>query len=87
MEKRYSLRIGHKLRGGGGYKTGGGGAREVLPLRKGGRGVLTMLKVGGHKKSWGSFYTVACSLSHIKGAGGGGGSQQVLPWLDTPPCN
>ena len=37
-------------RGGGGYKTGGGGAREVLPLRKGGaEKVLAMLK-GGHKK-------------------------------------
>ena len=70
MEKRYSLRIGHKLRGGGGYKTGGGGGREVLPLRKGGGGGLTMLKVGGHKKFRGSFYTVACSLSHIKGVGG-----------------
>ena len=36
---------------GGGYKMGGGGgAREVLPLRKGGaEKVLAMLK-GGHKK-------------------------------------
>ena len=36
----------------GGYKTGGGGACEVLPLGKG-RGaekVLAMLKGGGHKK-------------------------------------
>ena len=33
---------------GGGYKTGGGGAREVLPLRKGGaENVLAMLKGGG----------------------------------------
>ena len=32
---------------GGGYKTGGGGAREVLPLRKGGaEKVLAMLKGG-----------------------------------------
>ena len=47
-------------RGGGGYKTGGG-AREVLPLRKGGaQKVLDMLKGGGgHKKLWGSFYAVA----------------------------
>ena len=41
------------------YKTGGGGACEVLPLRKGGaEKVLAMLK-GGHKKFWGSFYAVA----------------------------
>ena len=34
---------------------GGRGAREVLPLRKGGvENVLAMLK-GGHKKFWGSF--------------------------------
>ena len=39
---------------------GAGGAREVLPLRKGGGAekVLAMLK-GGHKKVWGSFYAVA----------------------------
>ena len=38
----------------------GGGAREVLPLRKGGgaQQVLAMPK-GGHKKFWGSFYAVA----------------------------
>ena len=55
---------------GGGYKTGGGGAREVLPLRKGGGAekVLAMLK-GGHKKFWGSFYAVALSFSHIVGGG------------------
>ena len=41
---------------GGGYKTGGG-AHEVLPLRKGGaEKVLGMLKGGGgHNKFWGSF--------------------------------
>ena len=40
--------------------TGRGGAREVLPLRKGGGAekVLAMLK-GGQKKVWGSFYVVA----------------------------
>ena len=39
---------------------GGGGACEVLPLRKGGsQKVLAMLKGGGHKKFWGSFYAVA----------------------------
>ena len=44
---------------GGGYKMGGGGPREVLPLRKGGaEKVLAMLK-GGHNKFWGSLYAVA----------------------------
>ena len=41
---------------------GGGGAREVLPLRKGeAQKVLAMLKGwgGGNKKFWGSFYAVA----------------------------
>ena len=41
-------------------KSGGGGAREVLPLQKGGtEKVIAMLKGGGHKKFWGSFYVVA----------------------------
>ena len=46
---------------GGGYKTGGaGGAREVLPLRKGGGGGKSFSHAeGGHKKVWGSFYAVA----------------------------
>ena len=46
---------------GGGYKMGGG-AREVLPLQKGGaEKVLDMLigGGGGHQKCWGSFYAVA----------------------------
>ena len=30
---------------------------------------LAMLKVGGHKKFWGSFYTVASSFTHIEGGG------------------
>ena len=49
---------------GGGYKTGGGGAREVLPLRKGGGAekVLAIL-------FWGSFYVIAGSFSHIVGGG------------------
>ena len=35
------------------------GAREVLPLQKGGaEQVLAMLK-GGHNKFWGSFYMVS----------------------------
>ena len=43
------------ITGRGGYKTGGGGACEVLPLQKGGaEKVLAMLK-GGHVKFWGSF--------------------------------
>ena len=44
---------------GGGYKTGGGGAREVLPLRKGGVEKVLAIPKGGHKKFWGSFYAVA----------------------------
>ena len=57
------------ITGRGGYKTGGGGAREVLPLPKGGaEKVLAILK-GGHKKFWGWFYAVAWSLSHIVGGG------------------
>ena len=41
---------------GGGYKTGGGGAHEVLPLRKGGAGkVLAILK--GGTKSFGVVFT------------------------------
>ena len=46
--------------GGGGYKTGGGGAYEVLPLRKGvAEKVLAMLKGEGRdKRFWDSFYVV-----------------------------
>ena len=44
------LRDWSLITGRGGYKTGGGGAHEVLPLGKGGtEKVLAMLK-GGHKK-------------------------------------
>ena len=41
--------------GRGGYKTGGGGTSEVLPLQKGGvvENVLAMLKGGGHTTFWG----------------------------------
>ena len=35
---------------GGGYKTGGGGAREVLPLRKGGGGKSLSHAEGGAQK-------------------------------------
>ena len=47
--------------GEGGATKREGGAREVIPLRKGGGAekVLAMLK-GGHKKFWGSFFR--CSL-------------------------
>ena len=48
--------------GRGGYIKGGG-ASEVLPLRKRGAERLAMLK-GGHKKFWGSFYAEALSFSH-----------------------
>ena len=48
------------ITGRGGYKTGGGGgAREVLPLRKGGMDKVLAILKGGHKKLWGSFYAVA----------------------------
>ena len=54
-----SVRDWSLITGRGGYKTGGGGAREVLPIRKGWADkVLAMLK-GGHKKFRGSFYVVA----------------------------
>ena len=62
----WSLIIG---RGWGGYKTGGGGASEVLPLRKvGAEQVLAMLKAG-HKTFWSSFYAVV--FSHTDRGGGG----------------
>ena len=48
-------------KGGRGLQNGrGGGAREVLPLQKrGGWGVLAMLKGGRHKTFMGSLYVVA----------------------------
>ena len=63
----------------GGYKTGvGGGAHEVLPLRKGGaENVLAMLK-GGHKK----FYPV------LRGGGGDGAKSfgpTNFPFCSPPP--
>ena len=47
--------------GDGGLEKREEGAREVLPLRKGGGSekVLAMLFKGGHKTFWGSFYAVA----------------------------
>ena len=49
---------------GGGYKTGGGEACEVLHLGKGGGGE-------GHTKFWGCFCVEACgSFSHIEGGVG-----------------
>ena len=60
-------------KGGGAIQNGrGGGACEVLPLRKRGVGmetVLAMLK-GGGGGFWGSFYAVALSYSHNDGEGG-----------------
>ena len=63
----------------------GGGGTWSFTLRKGGaEKVLAML---GHKKFWGSFYTVAWSLSHIVGGrkkfplfkrGGGGAKSFTL---------
>ena len=67
---------------------GGGGAREVLPLRKGGaEKVLAMLK-GGHKKFWVRFYAVAWCFNHIVGGvtkkfplfKRGGVKSFTLPW-------
>ena len=50
-------------KGGGVYKTGGGGGHvKFYPCEKGGGGmdkVLAMLKGGRHKKLWGRFYAVA----------------------------
>ena len=43
--------------GEGGLQTGGGSSK-VLPLRKGGGKYFSHAE-GGHKKFWGSFYTVA----------------------------
>ena len=49
--------------GEGGLQNGrGGGAREVLPLRKGGAEKLLAMLKGEHKKFWGSF-------NHIVGGG------------------
>ena len=58
--------------GGWGYKTGGVGAREVLPLWKGGGGggkSFSHAEGGGgaHNKFWGSFCPVAWCFSHIVG--------------------
>ena len=60
--ERSPLGTGHYLRGGGGggYKTGGGRACEVVPLRKGrGGGCFSHTEGGLHKKFWGSFYMIA----------------------------
>ena len=42
-------------------------------------GGVAMLKGGGHKKFWDSFYTVVGSFSHIKR---GRGPLKVLPCLE-----
>ena len=47
---------------GGATKMEGGGQVKCSPLKKGGGGILAMLK-GGHKRFWGSFYPV------LKGGG------------------
>ena len=68
----WSLITGRRGGGGGATKWEGGGASEVLPLRKGwAEKVLAMLK-GVHERFWGSFYAVASSFSHIVG-----GAQKV----------
>ena len=65
MKKRGHKNSFYKCKGlvtnygeGGGATKWEGGAREVLPLRKGGGGVLAIL-------FWGSFYVIALSFSHI----------------------
>ena len=58
---------------GGGYKMGGGGACEVLPLQQ----VLAMLK-GGGTTSFGVIFTQLLELLAILTAGGGGG-HKILP--------
>ena len=74
--------------GGGLQNRRGGGACEVLPLRKDGgtEKVLAMLK-GGQKKFWGSFYVEAWSLSHVEGGRKKfpllkRGTQKLLPCLE-----
>ena len=58
----YSLKVAWSgkslITGMGGYKMGGG-AREVLPLRKGGMDKVLAIVKGGDKKFWGIFYTIA----------------------------
>ena len=46
----YIIRDWSLITGRGGYKTGGGGAREVLPLRKGGGGKSFSHAEGGAQK-------------------------------------
>ena len=68
-----------------GYKTGGGGAREILPLQKGGQGRKSFSHAegggGGHNKFWGSF-------SHIVGGHKEfplfkmGGAKSFIPCLE-----
>ena len=54
-----------------GYKTGGGGHMKFYTLRKGEvEKVLAMLKGGGHKQFWGSFYAVARGVGRNFSRGG-----------------
>ena len=88
----FGLRDWSLITGRGGLQNGRG-AREVLPLRKGGGGgnsfshaegggtqkVLAMLKGGGgHTKFWGNFYAVAGSFSHFERGGGSGAKLSTL---------
>ena len=48
------------ITGRGDYKTGGGGHVKFYPYEKGAGGAKSLSHAeGGHKKFWGSFYTVA----------------------------
>ena len=54
-----ALRDWSLITGRGGATKREGGAREVLPLRKGGGGQnFSHSEGGGHKKFWGCFYAV-----------------------------
>ena len=55
----FDIRDWSLITGRGGLQNGRGGAREVLPLRKGGAEKVLANLNGGHKKFWGCFYTVA----------------------------
>ena len=55
------LRLRYPEMGGGATKREGGGHVKFYPYEKGGgvRKSFSHAEVGGHKKFWGSFYTVA----------------------------
>ena len=48
-------------RGGGGYKTAGWGASEVLPLQKGGGGIFSHAEGGGGTKGFEIVLRIECT--------------------------